>query len=221
MKNFLVNVELPQWILPAFALLAIVFVLTPGERPEFPAAAKADSYIEQNRARNPHNAAVYQRRITSVNAYECNDCHQHFLEPVSTGKQRTIIGEHTQITFKHGPEKLCFDCHNRENRMTLIAPDGSNLPFNRAEEMCISCHGIRYRDWKEGLHGKTVGFWDPSMQKESDRLHCLDCHDPHAPSVHDLKPAPPPHRPGPLTANYHDTNYNMETGERAPFERSH
>ena len=198
MKKWWVNRDLPQWIWPCFIILAIVFMLTPGKKPVFPEAVDAKAFLVSKQVRDPSLEPVYKRKITSSIAYECNDCHRNFLEPYSIGTQRRIIGEHTQIQFKHGGDNLCFNCHNRENRMVLRAADGSDLPFNRAVELCINCHGVRYRDWKLGLHGKTTGYWDPEKQKASDRLQCLDCHSPHSPGVHDLKPAPAPTRPGPI-----------------------
>jgi len=198
MRDLFVNKDFPVWILPGFFVLAIYFVLTPGHRPIYPDAVDAHSFIDSNKARAPRFAAVYKRRLTSPTAYECNDCHQNFLEPFSEGKQRDIIGEHTQILFDHGEENLCFNCHNREKREVLKAVDGSELPFSRALELCITCHGPRYRDWKLGIHGKVTGSWLPSEKGKNTRLNCLECHDPHSPGHHDMAPAPAPVHPGPI-----------------------
>jgi formate-dependent nitrite reductase cytochrome c552 subunit len=202
MRDLFVNRDLPSWILPGFLILAIFFILTPGDRPMYPEAADARSFIGSNKARSPRFAPVYKRRITSPTAYECDDCHRNFLEPYSVGKQRDIIGEHTQITFDHGEENLCFNCHNREKREVLKAVDGSELPFSRALELCITCHGPRYRDWKLGIHGKMSGSWDPARSSGNTRLNCLECHDPHSPGHHDMAPAPAPAHPGPVRGGH-------------------
>lgn len=41
--------------------------------------------------------------------------------------------------------------------------------------MCAKCHGPRYREWQQGAHGRSNGYWD-NTRGESRRLGRTECH---------------------------------------------
>lgn len=121
-------------------------------------------------------------------AHRCQDCHRLFE---SMPDVRRPIGFHTEIVLNHGLNSRCSNCHDLTNHDRLVLLDGSSAPFSRVPEMCASCHGTTYRDWQRGMHGKTLGSWDPGDSRFR-RLSCIECHDPHSPAFHDFVPLPPP-----------------------------
>ena len=57
-------------------------------------------------------------------------------------------------------------------------------------ELCGQCHGIVKRNWDRGMHGKQVGGW-----KNSSRMECVRCHNPHDPKFKKMKAQRAPARP--------------------------
>jgi uncharacterized CHY-type Zn-finger protein len=98
-------------------------------------------------------------------------------------------------TLVHGGGNLwCFDCHDAEDRDKLVMQSGELLSFNDSQYLCGSCHGPILRDWTAGIHGKTVGFWDPQAGEEEEtvRMLCVECHDSHRPAFRLAKPMAAP-----------------------------
>lgn len=125
-------------------------------------------------------------------AHLCNDCHRHFDSPPTLPRERRTMVQHTNIALDHGMNDRCFNCHDQKDRTRLALHDGTTLPFDEAPRLCAQCHGTLYRDWQHGMHGKTLGSWIASSGKQR-RLHCNECHDPHAPAYPKLAPLPGPH----------------------------
>ncbi len=120
--------------------------------------------------------------------YSCNECHQKFqTEP--KGKKR--LAEHTKLTLKHGRNDYCLNCHHETNRNVYVTHDGKEILSDKPEELCAKCHGVVYRDWEVGAHGKLEGFWDISTEGRQS-LVCIECHDPHDPKFKPLNPMPGP-----------------------------
>jgi hypothetical protein len=121
--------------------------------------------------------------------YNCNECHRVF-ESVE-GRKR-LIAEHTDINLNHGANDYCFNCHHRSNRNAYAAHDGSEIPSTQPARLCGKCHGLVYRDWENGVHGRKSGYWD-GTQGNNKQLLCIQCHDPHSPKFPSLKPMPGPY----------------------------
>ena len=69
--------------------------------------------------------------------------------------------------------------------------DGRVLEFVDSMQLCAQCHGPQHRDWQRGSHGGMTGHWDLARGPR-ERNHCVVCHDPHAPQLQQVSPAPPP-----------------------------
>ena len=121
-------------------------------------------------------------------ALDCVHCHSLFpLRP----DPLEVLAQHAYIDFDHGIVDRCDCCHSRENQEKLLLPRGVEIGFAEVERLCESCHGPTFRDWERGIHGKTVGSWDPGSP-EHERMRCTECHDPHRPAFGTMKPLPPP-----------------------------
>lgn len=121
-------------------------------------------------------------------AYECSMCHEGYsgdpeIDPLK--------GEHADIVFTHGLDQHCLHCHNPANSDVYLNHDGTEIPGDQSTLLCAKCHGVLYRDWKIGVHGRRSGFWDSSFGPRPN-LDCIQCHDPHAPRFPLMKPDPPP-----------------------------
>lgn len=119
--------------------------------------------------------------------YECSMCHDGFD---SASQTDSLKGEHASITMNHGLDQHCLHCHNPKNEGTYLDHDGSEIPDDQTTRLCGKCHGVNYKDWQIGVHGRRGGFWD-SRFGERVVLDCIQCHDPHDPQF----PALPPDRP--------------------------
>ncbi|MCP4292092.1 MAG: hypothetical protein GY780_09710 [bacterium] len=98
-------------------------------------------------------------------------------------------------TLVHGGGNLwCLDCHNAEDRDKLVRLNGETLSFNNSHLLCGECHGPKLRDWDRGIHGKTTGYWDSSLDEDniSIRKLCVECHKPHSPAFAGMKPLAAP-----------------------------
>lgn len=95
----------------------------------------------------------------------------------------------------HGGANLwCLDCHDHDDRDQLRLLNGEQVGFNESHLLCGQCHGPVLRDWDDGLHGRTNGYWNPALDAEgtSSRLLCVDCHMPHAPAFPGMQPLAAP-----------------------------
>ncbi len=121
-------------------------------------------------------------------SYHCSDCHRHIESPPETTRSLT---QHRNVVLEHGMNTRCFNCHHRTNRDAFVDDWGREIPFDQPQLVCGKCHGPVYRDWLNGSHGRTNGYWD-AAQGPQERRRCIECHDPHAPRFGSLVPAPGP-----------------------------
>ncbi len=121
--------------------------------------------------------------------FPCSNCHAGM--EVNT-KQRELTEEHTNIKLNHGQRRWCLDCHDAANRDMLRLAGGEQIDFSHSYELCGQCHGPTYRDWKVGVHGKRVGYFNGGPRTY---FLCVNCHNPHDPKFKPIKPEPPPFRP--------------------------
>ncbi|WP_305046487.1 cytochrome c3 family protein [Geoalkalibacter sp.] len=125
----------------------------------------------------------------SEGIFPCSDCHAGMTPNLA---RRQLTDEHTDIVLNHAEgQRWCLDCHNPEDRDTLRLVSGEVIGFNESYRLCGQCHGDKYRDWRQGLHGKRTGYWNGDKQY----LLCAHCHNPHDPRFKPLTPLPPPLRP--------------------------
>ncbi len=126
----------------------------------------------------------------SEGIFPCSDCHAH-MSPDQ--RPRVLTEEHTDIVLNHAEgQRWCLDCHNTDDRDTLRLVSGEIIPFSESYRLCGQCHGDKFREWREGLHGKRTGYWNG----DKEYLLCAHCHNPHDPNFKPMKPMPPPVRPG-------------------------
>lgn len=118
--------------------------------------------------------------------FPCTSCHAS----MPPNKEKRVLAFHTEIQLRHG-DNWCLNCHDAANRDMLHLASGELVPFDRLYQVCGQCHGSIYRDWKTGIHGKRVGFWN------GDKTYylCVNCHNPHTPKFKALKPLPVPAKP--------------------------
>jgi hypothetical protein len=143
------------------------------------------------RAQEPSSAQTFEVPPPpfSEGIFPCSDCHAGMVPNL---QRRELADFHTDIILHHAEgQRWCLDCHNPHDRDTLRLVSGEVISFSESYRLCGQCHGDKYRDWREGLHGKRTGFWNGDKQY----MLCAHCHDPHAPTFKPMKPLPPPNRP--------------------------
>lgn len=80
--------------------------------------------------------------------------------------------------LQHGRGRIwCLDCHNTEQRNKFVDNFGNPIDFDQPQLLCGKCHGDKFRDWRDGIHGKRIGGW-ASMDKKR-WFTCTECHNPH------------------------------------------
>lgn len=123
----------------------------------------------------------------------CRACHGPEKDFKINWTREEVLRVHTDIRLKHGGVRVwCLDCHSPEERNYLLPlSDGKRIPFERSYELCGKCHGTKYRDWRNGIHGKRVGYWNGKKIY----MLCTQCHNPHAPRFRPIEPMPPPKKP--------------------------
>ena len=151
--------------------------------------------------------AVVRSRKDQLMFYPCNNCHgsgKMARIPLST-KPRIItnpIYPHESYAprdpkdLKHGKGAIwCLDCHSRTDRNKLIDHRGAKISFDQPQKLCGKCHGQILRDWRDAIHGKRTGDWEPGAKKRW--FVCTECHNPHnvEPPFSPLEPEPAPELP--------------------------
>lgn len=153
--------------------------------------------------RQPTLAPVYP---SGVYTYRCSDCHKILPSPAETTRK---LGQHKEIHLNHGLNTRCFNCHHPTNRDGFIDDLGGEISWDQPQLLCARCHGPVYRDWQNGAHGRTNGYWDVALGQQT-RRKCIECHDPHHPPFQAMKPAPGPNtlRMGPQDSDTQHHGYN-------------
>lgn len=165
-------------------------------KPEPPAVVSHAVTIHQPRRLShvriggPPQAPGVSQSTASGAWVKCETCHA--LRPASTlpASMLELDQFHQGLELEHG-DLRCGACHTEGAPTTLHLADGRKLPPGGAMQLCAQCHGPQYRDYEHGAHGGMTGHWDLS-RGERTRNHCIDCHDPHAPQIRSIIPAPPP-----------------------------
>lgn len=123
----------------------------------------------------------------------CRACHGPEKDFPVNFKRREALLVHRNIQLMHGGVRVwCLDCHHPDNRNYLLPlSDGKLIDFQHSYLLCGKCHGTKFRDWRNGIHGKRTGSWNG---KKTYYL-CINCHDPHSPRFKPIQPMPPPEKP--------------------------
>jgi hypothetical protein len=195
-------------------LLAVWFSLGPSEvsLPVSPRAAVSAADLSTSPKR-VLPARLDEIRIGGLEQ-KCSDCHSLFETVERTPDQ---LQQHTDIVFDHGLNNRCLNCHAREDHNQLELYGGELVPLSDSHVLCSKCHGPTYRDWEEGMHGRTMGSWqtdDPAFR----RLICIECHDPHAPAFGSIVPLPAPNAWRAPPSVYHESSPGLNPLRRRSSE---
>ncbi|OGX35527.1 MAG: hypothetical protein A3C36_05470 [Omnitrophica WOR_2 bacterium RIFCSPHIGHO2_02_FULL_52_10] len=177
------------WIACVLLLLAISFVFDMwGDKRLIREHKPVDpKYYSTNTVRH-----AFEKAETAQAGYqfECSSCHELMEPPLQIPK---LIAEHEDIVLRHEAAMTCYTCHSRTNREVLNDIYGTEVAFGESENICRRCHGPHYRDWKLGIHGRVMGYWDKTKGPSTNKT-CVSCHDPHAPKFPLMEPSPKPSR---------------------------
>jgi len=123
----------------------------------------------------------------------CRACHGPEKDFPVNFKRREDLLVHRNVKLNHGGIRVwCLDCHNPDDRNYLLPlSDGKLIRFEQSYLLCGKCHGTKFRDWRNGIHGRRTGNWNG----EKSYYLCVICHDPHSPRFKPIEPMPPPHKP--------------------------
>ncbi len=123
----------------------------------------------------------------------CRACHGPEKDFPVNFKRAEALLVHTNVKLVHGGLRVwCLDCHHPEERNFLLPlSDGTPITFERSYLLCGKCHGTKFRDWRNGIHGRRTGEWNGPKTY----YLCVNCHDPHTPRFKPLEPLPPPQKP--------------------------
>jgi hypothetical protein len=135
-------------------------------------------------------------RIQELPEYPCSGCH---AGRTPNPKRRRLTAFHVirNQDFQHGERAFwCYQCHSIQNIDMLRTAAGKLVSFNEAYRICLSCHGDKLHDFREGIHSRSTGFWDGERFRRS----CPACHNPHNPQFAPMKPQKPPPPPRSLHA---------------------
>ena len=125
-------------------------------------------------------------RKSEIEYFPCMECHE---EQETNPSERQLAEEHEDIVLDHGKNRFwCLTCHNEQNRDVLISLKKQEIDYNASYLLCGQCHFQRQEDWLMGGHGKRIGNW----YGERIILLCIECHDPHSPSIKPKLPDPKP-----------------------------
>lgn len=127
---------------------------------------------------------------TKVVGIQCSTCHEAMEDRPMVQRVDELETFHSDMEVQHG-ELTCNSCHAAEDRDQLKMADGRQVGFEETMDLCGQCHGPQLRDYRHGAHGGMTGHWD-LRKGPRQRNHCVNCHDPHAPSYPTVQPAPPP-----------------------------
>jgi hypothetical protein len=126
--------------------------------------------------------------VLEGDSFACSTCHEGFEGDMG---ELALEDTHANITFDHGRNVRCLNCHNPENSEAYVNHDGSEIPADNPTLLCAKCHGPHYREWSLDVHGRVNTYWDDRFGEQK-KLACVQCHDPHQPRFQPMVPLPPP-----------------------------
>ena len=188
----------PTWFevaLPPVALLIVAVFLWAGPlaftSPVPPAQSIPAWATEVTTAQHPN---LKPEAHFGHRTYACSICHTRFSAVI---EPKPDLYFHRSIVLQHGRNDRCYNCHDPNHMNALIDDWGQEISYDQPQMLCRKCHGEVYRDWLNGAHGRTNGYWRPSLAPASTqparlRHVCDECHNPHRPPFQPMQPAPAP-----------------------------
>lgn len=173
------------------------------------------------------------KALVGLDYHRCDICHganrvsaqrppgsatyQEFLVTHPRGRHVTCHDDqkptrHEGVALDHGMNTNCFNCHHPTNREAFVDDFGREIPWDQPQLVCAKCHGLVFRDWQHGVHGRTNGYWDSAAGPRT-RVKCTACHAPHHPPFPPMHPAP-----GPDTLRMGRQDYGPHTHEHNPLQ---
>jgi hypothetical protein len=145
-----------------------------------------ESRLRQSVAAAASVHVIVDSRTSALTTFPCTQCH---ADLASDTRERKLARFHSRIELAHGTGSgWCYRCHAEGQLDHLRLPHGATVPFDEIEQLCGGCHGDEARDWRNDLHGRTIGAWN-GVQHQAP---CTECHDPHRPAFPSMTPLPPP-----------------------------
>lgn len=181
----------PRWLIAFFGL---AMVLTMPSCPEATTDEAPQQLYVRDVSNGIHDIAPVRgergplRLHRDGDEYECSMCHDGFEGDLG---EEALKGEHSDITFSHGLNLLCLNCHHSKNSDVFVYHDGSEIPGDKPTELCAKCHGPHYREWRMAVHGRENAYWDGEKVQRK-KLDCIQCHNPHHPRFELMRPERPP-----------------------------
>lgn len=131
--------------------------------------------------------------------FPCDKCHPLGTKPIPPefDGHQVILNGHDQLGSGRAACIVCHDSADR-NPGILKLTDGKLVNVDGdVSQVCYKCHSEKYKEWKEGMHGKLPG------------CTAEGCHDPHTPSWIAISPLLP----------YLGTTLEVKVAsERTPFK---
>ncbi len=182
----------------AFGLVGLVLGLGAGsiraQSRDIGAALEADT-LDETQASKLESEREFPVPLTPLpkTITPCRACHGPEKDFPVNYKRREDLLVHKNVKLNHGGVRVwCLDCHNPEDRNYLLPlSDGKPIDFEHSYLLCGKCHGTKFRDWRNGIHGRRTGKWNG----EKTYYRCVTCHDPHSPKFKPIEPMPPPTKP--------------------------
>jgi hypothetical protein len=159
--------------------------------PSRPASSGAEGPAAMSEAAGTEGPLSVEPRSQLIPTFPCSGCHR---DRAPNPERRRLEAFHVlrNAELDHGDRSLwCYQCHSIKDIDKLVTANGSLVTIDEADKLCGSCHGDKGRDWRNGIHGMTLGGW--AGQKR--RKLCTNCHDPHNPWFPTIAPEPPPAPP--------------------------
>lgn len=148
------------------------------------AGTDADTVDAQHGSAPPFVVGVRQDKLYF---YPCSDCHS-FMDPNNEVRELDVEEGHP-AKLEHGDGQIwCLSCHDSTEYGRLRDLLSEPVDFDHGYQVCSGCHAQKYRDWTYGGHGKRYANWRGERRLYS----CVECHNPHQPSIQPRAPKPPP-----------------------------
>lgn len=171
---------LPRGVLSTLFLILIYALSAVGSHGE--------SAAEPGVAQNPAPASfIVGERLDDLYFFPCADCHE-YMDPNKKVRQLDVEEGHPALLGHGDGQMWCFACHDPSNYSQLLNLLAEPIDFDQGYQVCSGCHSRNYRDWTYGGHGKRIANWRGERRLYS----CVECHNPHKPSIPPRAPKPPP-----------------------------
>ena len=126
-------------------------------------------------------------RLDDLYFYPCADCHA-YMDPSDKMRELDVEKGHPAILEHGGGLMWCSSCHDSADYNRLRNLLAEPIDFDNGYQVCSGCHSQKYLDWTHGAHGKRAANWSGERRLYS----CVECHNPHRPSILPRAPKRPP-----------------------------